>query len=144
VPSSHRSTARRGLSLVHDDAEDIAANPSRLRAVIRRAQSQLRDDRSRIGSLRADMPRLSRLASAIARGEYRNLPWKSIVLVVAGLLYFVTPADLIPDFILGTGFLDDAVIVAYVMKAIRDDLARFEDWELTNAPADPETLNPPY
>ena len=35
-------------------------------------------------------------------------------------------------------------MVAYVMKAIRDDLARFEDWELQNAPADPETLNPPY
>ena len=144
VSTSDRSTARRGLRLVQDDAEELAAHPSRLRAIIRRAQTQLRDDRSRIGSLRADVPRLTRLASAIARGEYRHLPWKSIVLIAAGLLYFVTPADLIPDFILGTGFLDDAVVVAYVMKAIRDDLARFEDWELQNAPADPETLNPPY
>ena len=142
--SSDRSTARRGLRLVREDAEDLADNPSRLRAVIRRAQSQLREDRSRIGSLRADVPRLIRLAGAIAKGEYRRLPWKSLFFVAAGLLYFVTPADLIPDFILGTGFLDDAVVVAYVMKAIRDDLARFEDWELTNAPADPETLNPPY
>ena len=144
MSTSDRSTARRGLRLVQDDAEDLAAHPSRLRAIIRRAQTQLRDDRSRIGSLRADVPRLVRLGGAIAKGEYRHLPWKSIAFVAAGLLYFVTPADLIPDFILGTGFLDDAVVVAYVMKAIRDDLARFEDWELTNAPADPETLNPPY
>ncbi len=144
VSTSDRQTARRGLRLVQGDAEDLAASPNRLRAVIRRAQSQLREDRSRLGSLRADVPRLTRLASAIARGDYRHLPWKSIVFVAAGLLYFVMPADLIPDFILGTGFLDDAVVVAYIMKAIRDDLTRFEEWELTNAPADPETLNPPY
>ena len=144
VASSKRKTAQRGLSLVRGDAEDLADNPSRLRAVIRRAQEQLRDDRSRIGSLKDDVPRLARLGSAIARGEYRHLPWKAVFFLAAGLLYFVTPADLIPDFILGTGFLDDAVVVAYVMKAIRDDLARFEDWELQNAPADPETLSPPY
>jgi len=144
VSKSDSQTARRGLRLVRGEAEDLADNPSRLRAVIRRAQSQLREDRSRLGSLRADVPRLTRLGSAIARGEYRHLPWKSLVFVAAGLLYFVMPADLIPDFILGTGFLDDAVVVAYIMKAIRDDLARFEDWELQNRPADPETLNPPY
>ena len=144
VPTPDRQTARRGLRLVQSDAEALADNPSRLRAVIRRAQAQLREDRSRIGSLSADVPRLVRLGSAIVRGEYRRLPWKTVFFVAAGLLYFVTPADLIPDFILGTGFLDDAVIVAYVMKAIRDDLARFEDWELANEPADPDTLNPPY
>ena len=143
MPASDRQ-ARRGLRLVQSDAEDLAENPSKLRAVIRRAQAQLREDRSRLGSLRADVPRLVRLGSAITRGQYRQLPWKSLLFLAAGLLYFVTPADLIPDFILGTGFLDDAVVVAYIMKAIRDDLARFEDWELQNEPADPETLNPPY
>ena len=144
MSKSDRKTARRGLHLVRGEAEEIADNPSRLRALIRRSQEELRQDRSRIGSLRADVPRLIRLGRAIARGEYRHLPWKALIFLVAGLLYFVTPADLIPDFILGTGFLDDAVVVAYVMKAIRDDLARFEDWELQNEPADPETLNPPY
>ena len=144
MSKSDRQTVRRGLRLVEADAADLADNPSRLRALIRRSQAQLREDRSRIGSLRADVPRLVRLGRAITRGDYRRLPWKSVFFLAAGLLYFVTPADLIPDFILGTGFLDDAVIVAYVMKAIRDDLARFEDWELANEPADPDTLNPPY
>ena len=144
MSKSDRKTARRGLSLVRGEAEEIADNPSRLRALIRQSQEELRQDRSRIGSLRADVPRLVRLGGAIARGEYRHLPWKAVFFLAAGLLYFVMPADLIPDFILGTGFLDDAVVVAYVMKAIRDDLARFEDWELQNEPADPETLSPPY
>ena len=144
MSKSDRQTARRGLSLVRDEAAELADNPNRLRAVIRQSQKQLRQDRSRLGSLRADIPRMLRLASAIARGEYKRLPWKSLFFLSAGLLYFVMPADLIPDFILGTGFLDDAVIVVYVMKAIRDDLERYEEWELQNAPADPETLSPPY
>ena len=156
VPASRRSadepSARaarridpaRALRLVEDEAAEAAANPSRLRSVIRRAQAQLREDRSRIGSLKSDVPRMLRLARAVARGDYRRVPLKSLLFVVGSLLYFITPADLIPDFILGTGFLDDAVVVAYAMKAIRDDLARFEEWELANATADPEDLAPPY
>ena len=142
--SAPRIDAKRALRLVEDEAAEAAANPSRLRSVIRRAQAQLREDRSRIGSLKSDVPRLLRFARAYASGDYRRIPLKSLLLVVGGLLYFVMPVDLIPDFILGTGFLDDAVVVAYAMKAIRDDLARFEDWELENATADPEDLAPPY
>ena len=141
---ARRIDPARALRLVEDEAAEAAANPSRLRSVIRRAQAQLREDRSRIGSLKSDVPRLLRLARAVARGDYRRVPVKSLLFLVGSLLYFVTPADLIPDFILGTGFLDDAVVVAYAMKAIRDDLARFEDWELSNATADPEDLAPPY
>ena len=144
MPKSNRQLAHRGLSLVRRQAAEVADDPARLRALIRQSQKQLRQDRSRLGSLRADIPRMLRLASAIARGEYRQIPWKSMVFLTAGLLYFVMPADLIPDFILGTGFLDDAVVVVYVMKAIRDDLERYEAWELQNTPADPETLSPPY
>lgn len=139
-----RIDASRALRLVEDEAAEAAANPSRLRSIIRRAQAQLRQDHSRLGSLRSDVPRLLRFARAFASGEYRRIPYKSLLLVVGGLLYFVMPVDLIPDFILGTGFLDDAVVVAYAMKAVRDDLARFEDWELANATADPEDLAPPY
>jgi uncharacterized membrane protein YkvA (DUF1232 family) len=104
----------------------------------------MRAPTSRLGSLRTDLPVLIRLAKAYGRGDYRRVPVKSLVLATAALLYFVTPFDLFPDFIVGTGFLDDAVVVAYVLKAIRDDLARFEDWEASNALADPDTLNPPY
>ncbi len=87
---------------------------------------------------------LIRLTKAFAKGEYRQVPWKSVVLAAVGLLYFVTPIDLIPDVIVGTGFLDDAIVVAYVLKAIRDDLSKFEDWEASHALPDPDTLSPPY
>jgi uncharacterized membrane protein YkvA (DUF1232 family) len=136
--------AQRGLRSVQSETESLADHPGRLRALARRAQARLTHPRSRLGSLRDDVPGLIRLVRAYAAGEYRRLPWKSVMLVVGALVYFVTPLDLIPDILIGTGFLDDAVVVAYVLKAIRDDLARFADWEATRRLDDPDTLSPPY
>lgn len=137
-------TAKRGLRSVQSESAFLAEHPGRLRALARRAQSRLSHPRSRLGSLRQDLPVLIRLVRAYASGEYRRLPWKSLVLITGSLLYFVTPVDLIPDIIVGTGFLDDAIVVAYVLKSVRDDLAHFEDWEAENRLDDPDTLSPPY
>ena len=141
---SRPDSPNRSLRSFQQHAEEIVNQSPRLRALARRAQSRVRAPNSRLGSLRTDLPVLIRLVRAYAKGEYRRLPWKSIVLATTGVLYFVTPFDLFPDFIVGTGFLDDAVVVAYVLKAIRDDLARFEDWEAATALPDPDTLSPPY
>lgn len=142
--SDRERLAQRGLDSVRPDTVTLAEHPGRLRALARRAQARLTHPRSRLGSLRDDVPGLIRLVRAYASGDYRRLPWKSLLLVTGALAYFVTPLDLIPDILIGTGFLDDAVVVAYVLKAIRDDLARFADWEATRRLDDPDTLSPPY
>jgi len=85
--------------------------------------------RRRLSQLRADLPVLLRLAQAWARKEYRTIPWKSIVSVLAALLYFISPIDLIPDLIPIFGFIDDAAVVAYVLKSVKADLEAFQAWE---------------
>jgi uncharacterized membrane protein YkvA (DUF1232 family) len=39
-------------------------------------------------------------------------------LMMAGLAYFVLPADAIPDMIAGIGFTDDAAVIAVVLAAV--------------------------
>ena len=46
---------------------------------------------------------------------------------------------MIPDFIAGLGFIDDAGIIAFVIKNIRGELQKFEEWERTR-PIDEEHL----
>jgi len=52
---------------------------------------------------------------------------KSTWLLIAGALaYVVMPMDVIPDFIPGVGFVDDAFVLSTVMKRIADEVARYK------------------
>lgn len=73
---------------------------------------------------------LVRLVVAYSRGNYRDIKPDSLVLVVAGLIYVVSPIDLIPDAIPGVGFLDDAMVVGWVITSVRQELDKFRAWEL--------------
>jgi uncharacterized membrane protein YkvA (DUF1232 family) len=50
-------------------------------------------------------------------------------MIVASIVYFVMPVDLLPDFILGIGFLDDAGLIAWTVKTISSDIEKFIEWE---------------
>ena len=72
-----------------------------------------------------------RMIRAQFSGTYTDFPWKSLVMMVAALIYFITPFDLIPDFIPALGLTDDISIVYWVYQSIREDIERFEIWENT-------------
>jgi len=76
-----------------------------------------------------DLMALYRMLKAWSRGDYKMIPWKTIVLALAALIYFLNPLDLIPDFILGIGYLDDAVVLGFVMNSIRKDVSKYLEWE---------------
>ena len=72
---------------------------------------------------------LVRLVRAYANGSYRQISAQALLTIVAALVYFVSPIDLIPDFILGLGLIDDAAVLAWTIKACAADLASFIAWE---------------
>ncbi len=52
---------------------------------------------------------------------------KTTYLMIAGALaYVVFPIDIIPDFILGVGFLDDAFVLGVVMKKLSDEIEKYK------------------
>ena len=70
-----------------------------------------------------------RLILAYADGSYRKVPVASMVMIVAAVIYFLSPIDFIPDFIPVIGYVDDALIVAITVAAIKEDLEKFLAWE---------------
>lgn len=72
---------------------------------------------------------LIRMVRAYASGEYRDLPWKSLVSIIAVLVYFVSPIDLIPDFLPVIGITDDVALVVWLVKTLGDDVRKFANWE---------------
>lgn len=68
------------------------------------------------------------LSKDYMQGEYRHISKSSIILIIGGLLYLVSPIDLVPDFLPG-GYLDDAAILAYVFKKIGHELEHYKVWK---------------
>ena len=63
------------------------------------------------------------------QGNYREVPWKSIAAIAGALVYVLNPLDVIPDLILGFGFIDDAGVVALCLSLVESDLLRYAAWK---------------
>jgi uncharacterized membrane protein YkvA (DUF1232 family) len=70
-----------------------------------------------------------RLIRAFRSGKYKRLSWESLISVIVAIAYFVSPLDLIPDFLPGIGYLDDAMIVRFVYCSVKAEFDRFMEWE---------------
>ena len=89
---------------------------------------------NRLGKLKDDLKLLQALCLAYWRGEYRAISPKAILSVVAGLMYFLSPLDAIPDWIPGLGMLDDIAVLAWVMKSLNVELDAFRAWRARQSP----------
>lgn len=52
----------------------------------------------------------------------KNVQWYRKSIVVAALLYFITPIDAIPDFTPFFGFLDDIGVIAWTIKYLGKEI----------------------
>jgi uncharacterized membrane protein YkvA (DUF1232 family) len=72
---------------------------------------------------------VARLFKAYVQGRYTDIPWKSLLLITASIIYFVNPFDLIPDVLFGIGFTDDFAILLMVYNSVQQELEKFMTWE---------------
>lgn len=105
--------------------ERVAADvtPEDERRVHEQLDGKLRDAKRRgvVGSLVDNVKTLYDML----RDPAFKIPGKAKAILVAGLLYFIMPIDMIPDFIPGLGFVDDAVVIGLVLAATRETLATY-------------------
>jgi uncharacterized membrane protein YkvA (DUF1232 family) len=125
---------RLALNRLKGRATRLAANPTRLLGQVRRASRFARTHRSAFGGNYGHLRALFRMLRDTARGRYRPATL-TVVSAVAVLLYILSPVDLIPDFLLGIGLLDDAAFFMWMLGKIRGELDRFVEWEQAGAPA---------
>ena len=64
--------------------------------------------------------------------EYPDIPVGSIVAIVAGALYLLSPIDLVPDTTPGVGYLDDAGVVAICLALVKSALDEYKEWRKVN------------
>lgn len=68
------------------------------------------------------------MVKVVARRDYTEISKVSLATIVFTLIYVFSPLDLIPDFVLGVGFLDDAGMVTLCLKAVHDAVMAYKEW----------------
>lgn len=112
-------------------AERLASDPQETERLLSRAASKAERVRNarRVRGFWSDLTALFRLVRARVRGEYERLPWRAMISALAAIVYFVNPLDVIPDVIPFLGYVDDAAVLAFVLRMISGDISRFREWE---------------
>ena len=64
-------------------------------------------------------------------------PTSARLTLIAALAYFVSPFDIVPDFLLGIGFLDDATVLMAALAAVRGSIRDEHREAARRALADP-------
>lgn len=72
---------------------------------------------------------LGRLVRAYALGQYRAVPWKTVLKITAALIYFISPIDLLPDLLPITGLTDDFGVLLWVYNSVSGEIEKFLTWE---------------
>lgn len=76
-----------------------------------------------------DVPTLCDMLIDSINGEYKNIPYSSLVIVAIAFVYAVTPIDLLPDGIPFAGLIDDALVLKIVVETIKNDLESYDSWK---------------
>jgi uncharacterized membrane protein YkvA (DUF1232 family) len=58
-----------------------------------------------------------------------KLDKKTYLTIAGALAYVVLPLDVIPDFIPGVGFLDDAFVLGWVVKNMAEEMNRYKTYK---------------
>ncbi|HEY0742219.1 MAG TPA: DUF1232 domain-containing protein [Chryseosolibacter sp.] len=78
---------------------------------------------------------LGRLIKAYAQGQYKAVPWKTLLIIVAAVIYFVNPLDFVPDLIPIAGLADDFAVLLWVYNAVSGEVDKFLSWERSQLPS---------
>ncbi|MFZ0445467.1 MAG: YkvA family protein [Bacillus sp. (in: firmicutes)] len=110
-------------------ATKYADNPKDLQHLLKRALRKASLNKSSLSGILQQLYLLVELVKAWSKKEYRDVSKKTIIMVIATIVYFVAPFDLIPDFLIGLGIFDDVAVIGYTVKQISNELDAFKNWK---------------
>jgi uncharacterized membrane protein YkvA (DUF1232 family) len=130
LSAKHKEKLKQGLEGYEKKAEKYIKDPSKLGKLAEDAINKMDDvPTGPFEEVWAYLTAMIRLIRAYWKNEYRAIPWQSMVSIIAAVAYFVSPIDIIPDVIPVVGYLDDAFVIALVLKSVKGDLDKFMRWE---------------
>ncbi|WP_226644326.1 YkvA family protein [Mesobacillus subterraneus] len=121
-----------GYKKFESKAKEYMNKPEKTDVLLKDAGKKADQNKGALAEIWDNLQLLFDLVGAWRRGEYRQIPTRSILTIIASIIYFVSPIDLVPDFLIGLGIVDDAAVIGFVLKQISVDLESFRIWKELN------------
>ena len=110
----------------------IINSPEKLLDLTSKAQTKISGNfGEKFSEIKETTSTVIRLIKAYAKGEYREISFESIALIVTSIIYLIMPIDVIPDFIIAFGLTDDIALLAWTYKSVAEDIEKYLVWEKT-------------
>jgi uncharacterized membrane protein YkvA (DUF1232 family) len=130
LPTGDEITQSAAFRRAAIDAETLAQDPKRLRRLIEDAVGKIATiPRGPFAETWPYLMAMIRLIRDYDRAEYRDISETNLQIIIAAILYFVSPFDVIPDWVPVLGHIDDAFVISLALKSVRLDLDTFMAWE---------------
>lgn len=113
-------------------ANQVFKNKNRLNKVIEESMSKT-NKMDMFKKISRELKLAFGLVIDYSKGNYRDVKKIDILLIVAGFLYLLNPADIVPDFLLFFGFLDDLSVLTFIVKKLDKELEKYNDWKNTRS-----------
>ncbi|MBE3569358.1 MAG: DUF1232 domain-containing protein [Bacillales bacterium] len=110
-------------------AKEYLEDKGKAMKLIRRATIKAGKNKRRLRDVWGNLQLLLELDKAWSKGEYRQIPYRSILSIFATIVYFAVPTDAIPDLFLGFGLIDDAAVIGFTLNLVGKDLEQFKKWK---------------
>lgn len=103
----------------------LLKDPSKVLALLQKLRVCMTKDG--FHSIKEELGMLANYVKDIVSGTYKEYNRTNLLLVVAALIYIVTPLDFIPDFIIG-GLIDDVAVIGWIINKLHDEFVRYKEW----------------
>lgn len=110
-------------------ASQLIKDKEKTQKTLNQALKKANANKTDLAGIWDQLQNLFSLVRDYLNGSYKDIPKKSLIAILAGLIYFLSSVDLFPDFVLGFGLIDDMFIIGLVVKQVADDLEKYQRWK---------------
>ena len=118
-----------GLTFYKAKANEYLKDKKKSVSLLNKAVQKAKTHQGTLGDTWENLQLLFGVFKDWINGNYREIPTRSLLMIIVGIVYFVSPVDGVLDYIPFAGLVDDAAVVGFVISQVSIDLERYKLWK---------------